>query len=106
MFNKLWTEMKEKMNIYEQEPPMLPIKRYISQNSVASSENFDFTTAKHRFKAIYFETLDTLVGELDERFKQPGLERVRILEDALLLDPEEWSSAKDILSLYEVNFAI
>ncbi|KAJ8869542.1 hypothetical protein PR048_028533, partial [Dryococelus australis] len=102
MFDELLTEMEEKMNIYELEPPMLPRKRYILQKleySTESSENLNITTPKYRLKAIYFETLDTLVRDLDELFKQPGFARVRMLEEALLLDPEKWSSAtEDVLN--------
>ncbi|KAJ8896341.1 hypothetical protein PR048_001685 [Dryococelus australis] len=72
--------MEEKMDIYELEPPMFPRKRIIQENleySASSSENFNFTMPKHRFKAIYFETLDTFVGNL-ERFKLPGFERIPV----------------------------
>lgn len=86
--------MKDKESSFHLMPPRIPIKRQMPrklEHSPNASQNHNFETAKEKLRAAYFETLNTVIGEIDSRFFQEGMEVYRHLEASVLTDPEDWT---------------
>jgi len=106
-FNRLWSKMEEKVEKFGLKEPELGRYRRTArsrdriQNAAADHE---FATAKDKYRKDYFEVLDKIVMEINERFHQEGIDTYQKLERCILRHPDEWDDEiKSTLARFSID---
>ena len=73
---------KEAENLTQ--PPVLPRQRQVPRRIDDGAQAHQFTTVEDYFRKQYFEVLDLLSGELDNRFQQPSFKFLQEMECILI----------------------
>ena len=66
------------------QPPTLPRQRHVPRRIDDGAQAHQFTTVEEYFHKQYFEVLDLLSGELDNRFQQPSFKFLEEMECLLI----------------------
>ena len=109
-FNQFYdaTQMKAKSHHFIKDP-IVPRKRKAPNYSILqfidghSSETpaHHPDTSRERYRAIYYEAIDSMVGSIKDRFKQPSFEVYEHLESLLLKSISSIDASKKIACLKE-----
>ena len=111
-FNQFYdrTQMKGKSRHFIKDP-IVPRKRKAPNYSILqfidghSSETpaHHPDTSRDRYRAIYYEAIDSMVGSIKDRFKQPSFEVYEHLESLLLKSISSIDASKEIAYLKETH---
>ena len=86
--------------------PVLPRKRKTPRDhEVGSGEGHQASLPVDHYRSIYFETLDTVMSSVTERFHQEGYSMYSKLESILLQKDLSIGAVDEILSLYKDDFS-
>ena len=109
-FNQFYdaTQMKAKSHHFSKDP-IVPLKRKAPNYSILqfidgySSETpaHHPDTSRERYRAIYYEAFDSMVGFIKDLFKQPSFEVYEHLESLLLKSISSIDASKKIACLKE-----
>lgn len=95
-FENLWSSVEESVTELELDEIKLPRLRRVPkrlEHCDAPSQTHKWTTAKDMHRAIYYEAIDVVCGEIERRFHQPDFETCCLLEKTLLTSPSEWTNS-------------
>lgn len=106
-FNRLWANMEEKVETLELQKPELGRHRRTARSRDRipnAAADHEFATAKDKYRKDYFEVLDKIITEIDERFHQEGIDTYQKLERCILRHPDEWDDEmKSTLAKYSID---
>ena len=62
------------------------------------------SSPEDHYKAIYYETLDTVIGCISDRFKQEGYQMYSKLEQFLIMEEQNEEDIDEVLKFYGSDF--
>ena len=84
MFKLFWQKIVMQANALDIEEPTLPrVRKAPRRYEVGSSSGVSPLSPEDHYRTIYYETLDTVIGCIGDRFKQEGYQMYSKLEQML-----------------------
>ncbi|KAJ1531376.1 hypothetical protein ONE63_000057 [Megalurothrips usitatus] len=106
-YDVIWSTMQEKIVSLELEEPKLPRHRNTPRELDRipnAPQNHRFLTAKDKYRKDFFEIIDKIIGEIENRFYQEGIQQYICLEECILKQPDQWGTdIVETLSMYGIN---
>ena len=104
-FNLFWEYTLKKKDQLHIDGPELPRKRRVPRRYHDGNSNDYFfpSTPKDHYHQIYFETLDTVLASIKERFDQPDFRKYQSLQELFLkaVKGQPWNEEiKEVCSIY------
>lgn len=101
-----WDKGKLDAEKLEIDGPLLPRKRKPPRyREVGSGEGREASLPVDHYRSIYFETVDTAMASVTDRYDQEGYSMYRKLESLLLQKDIPIGAVDEILSLYKDDFS-
>ena len=101
-----WDKAKVDAQKLEIDGPVLPRKRKPPRDrEVGSGEGDQSSLPVDYYRSIYYETLDTVMASVTDRFDQEGYSMYRKVESILLQKDISIGAVDEILSLYKDDFS-
>ena len=84
-FEKFWKDVQSKLSTVDVEEPQLPRRRRApAQHHTGTAAPYFPSTLEEVYRPVYYNTVDSIIAGIKDRFDQPGLRQYQHLEQLLL----------------------
>ena len=105
MFKLFWQKIVTQANTLDIGEPILPrIRKVPRRYEVGSSSGVSALSPESHYRTIYYETVDTVIACISDRFNQEGYQVYSKLEQILVNDGQSEEEIDEVLTFYGSDF--